>query len=176
MFLDRDGTLIEDRHYLSDPEGVRLLPGAAEALARLNAAGIFAALVTNQSGIGRGLFGEPEYEAVHRRLVEALAEHGARVDAVYHCPLAPGDDDPEGMRKPGTGMHLRAAREHGLDVSRSWFVGDRLRDVVQAHALGGTAILIRGTEDEEEPAEAIGAIVVVDSFAEAVDVILSPAG
>ena len=139
VFLDRDGTLIHDRHYLSDPAGVELLPGAADAIARLNRAGAFVVLVTNQSGIGRGLYGEEEYRAVHARLVELLAAQGARLDADYHCPLAPDAPDPEAMRKPGAGMFLRAAREHGLDPAASWYVGDRARDVAAAGGRWGGA-------------------------------------
>jgi histidinol-phosphate phosphatase family protein len=133
VFLDRDGTLIHDRHYLADPAGVELLPGAAQAVARLNAAGYFVVLVTNQSGIGRGYFGEAEYQAVHRRLVDLLAADGARLDADYHCPLAPDDPDPEQMRKPGAGMFLR---------------GDRLRDVAPAARLGARAILVRSEQTD----------------------------
>ena len=150
VFLDRDGTLIYDRHYLADPAGVELLPGAAEAVARLNRAGYFVVLVTNQSGIGRGYFGEAEYQAVHRRLVDLLAAEGARLDADYHCPLSPDDPDPEELRKPGAGMFFRAAREHGLDLARSWLIGDRLRDVAPAARLGARAILVRSEQTEAE--------------------------
>ena len=175
VFLDRDGTLIHDRHYLSDPAGVELLPGAGEAVARLNRAGLFVVLVTNQSGIGRGRFGEDEYRAVHARLVGLLAERGARLDADYHCPLAPDAPDPEAMRKPGAGMFLRAAREHGLDPAASWYVGDRARDVAPARALGGRAVLVRGAQTEADAAGADGSVAAVDSLAEAVDLILSAA-
>ena len=175
VFLDRDGTLIHDRHYLSDPAGVELLPGAGEAVARLNRAGLFVVLVTNQSGIGRGRFGEDEYRAVHARLVGLLAERGARLDADYHCPLAPDVPDPEAMRKPGAGMFLRAAREHGLDPAASWYVGDRARDVAPARALGGRAVLVRGAQTETDAAGVDGSIPAVDSLAEAVDLILSAA-
>jgi D-glycero-D-manno-heptose 1,7-bisphosphate phosphatase len=169
VFLDRDGTLIHDRHYLADPAGVELLPGAAEAVARLNGAGIPVVLVTNQSGIGRGLFGEAEYDAVHARLVELLAAHHARLDAEYHCPLAPGAEDADAMRKPGAGMFLRAAREHGLDLAASWFVGDRARDVAPAAGLGGRGILVAASRGE---AEAAPGAVAVASLAEAVDLVL----
>ena len=171
MFLDRDGTLVHDRHYLSDPAALELLPGAAAAVARLNAAGLFVALVTNQSGIGRGYFGEAEYAAVHARLVELLAAEGARLDAEYHCPLAPGDPDPHGDRKPGAGMFLRAAREHGLDLAASWYVGDRVRDVAPARELGGRGILVRSPESELGDVHLAG-VAVVDSLVDAVDLIL----
>jgi len=176
VFLDRDGTLIHDRHYLSDPDGVELLPGAAEAVARLNRAGLFVVLVTNQSGIGRGMYGEDEYRAVHARLAELLAAEDARLDADYHCPLAPDAPDPGAMRKPGAGMFLQAAREHGLDPAASWYVGDRARDVAPAGALGGRGILVRGAQTEPDAAESRGVIAVVDSLAAAVDLILSERG
>jgi D-glycero-D-manno-heptose 1,7-bisphosphate phosphatase len=156
VFLDRDGTLIEDRHYLSDPAGVVLLPGAAEAVRRLNDGGWLAVLVTNQSGIGRGMFTEHDYAAAHRRLVELLAAGGARLDAEYHCPLAPGDPDPHHLRKPGAGMYLRAAREHAIDLARSWLVGDRVRDVAAAGELGARALLVRSPQTELEDAERLG--------------------
>ncbi len=168
VFLDRDGTLIVDRHYLAEPEGVELLPGAAEAVARLNAAGHPVFLVTNQSGIGRGYFTEAEYRAVHGRLVELLSASGARLDGAYHCPLAPDDPDPEALRKPGCGMFLRAARDHGLDLTRAIYIGDRVRDVAAAERLGGTGFLVRGPQSEPAPPFATP----VDSVAEAVELIL----
>jgi D-glycero-D-manno-heptose 1,7-bisphosphate phosphatase len=175
VFLDRDGTLIHDRHYLADPAGVELLPGAAEAVARFNRAGLFVALVTNQSGIGRGYFGEAEYAAVHARLVELLAAAGARLDAEYHCSLAPDDLDPHRERKPGIGMYLRAAREHGLDPAASWYVGDRLRDVAPSRELGGRGILVRGPQSELDDTEALRGIALVDSLAAAADLIVPDA-
>ena len=172
VFLDRDGTLIIDRHYLGDPEGVTLLPGAAAGLRRLNEAGIAAVLVTNQSGIGRGYFGEAEYRAVHARLLDVLAGEGARLDAEYHCALAPGAPDPDRLRKPGPGMFLRAAADLGLDLTSSWFVGDRLRDVTPARELGASAVMIRGPESDD-PAEADWpALAVAASLDEAVSYIL----
>lgn len=166
VFLDRDGTLIHDRHYLADPAGVELLPGAAEAVARLNRAGLAVVLVTNQSGIGRGFFTEGQYHAVHARLEEVLAERGARLDAAYFCPDVgePGEEDD---RKPGVGMFRRAARDHDVDLAASYFIGDRLRDVTPALRLGGTPILVRSPQTELEEAERLG-IPVLPSLAEAV--------
>lgn len=162
--------MVEDRHYLADPEGICLLPGAAGAIRRLNSARIPAILVTNQSGIGRGYFGEREYAAVHTRLVAQLAERGARLDAAYHCPDPPGAGS---CRKPGTAMFQRAAREHGLATRGSFYVGDRLRDVIPAAELGGTALLVRSPASELEEAATLGWITVVDTLAEAVDRILA---
>jgi len=148
VFLDRDGTLIVDRHYLADPDGVELLPHAGTAVARLNAAGFFVVLATNQSGIGRGYFSTDDYLAVHARVVAELARHGARLDAAYYAPAYEDTEDPDADRKPGAGMFLRAAREHGLDLARSWWVGDRPRDVRPAGRFGGRALLLCGPETD----------------------------
>jgi D-glycero-D-manno-heptose 1,7-bisphosphate phosphatase len=148
VFLDRDGTVIHDRHYLHDPEGVELLPTAGEAIARLNGAGVPVLLVTNQSGIGRGLFSEADFAAVQRRLEELLAEHGARLDGVYHCPHTPDRSPPCNCRKPAPGLFLRAADEHGLDLARCFYIGDRARDVEPGAGFGGMPILVRAVAAE----------------------------
>ena len=172
VFLDRDGTLIVDRHYLSDPAGVALLPGAGRGVARLNAAGLFTVLATNQSGIGRGYFTEADYEAVHARLVEVLSRYGARLDAEYHASSLDDTPDPDADRKPGAGMYLRAAREHALELGASFWIGDRLRDVLPALRFGGTPILMRSPETEEAEARALGCHL-VDTFPEAVELVLA---
>src|SRR5687767_14141481 len=173
VFLDRDGTLIADQHYLADPAGVELLPGAGQAVARLNEAGVAVVLATNQSGIGRGYFAEGNYHAVHQRLLEALAEHDARLDGAYFAPGAEegGSDDD---RKPGAGMFLRAARELELDLARCAWVGDRLRDVLAAARFGGRAVLVRSPQTELGEAAGRG-ITVVDSLAAAVGLLLREA-
>lgn len=171
-FLDRDGTLIHDAHYLADPVGVRLLPGVADSIRRLNTAGVLVLLVTNQSGIGRGYFSEEQYLAVHARLVELLRDEGAHLDGEYHCPDAPSEARLAGCRKPGLEMFLSAAREHDVDVATSYYVGDRLRDVIPAQRLGGKAILVRSPQSEIEEAYALGFITVVESVTEAVDAVL----
>ena len=142
VFLDRDGTIIEDTGYIAHPDAVRLLPGAATAIARLNSAGIPAIVVTNQSGIARGLLDESAYEAVARRLEALLAAWGARLDADYHCPHHPDFTGTCECRKPGPLRYRRAAADHGLDLARSWWVGDRERDVVPAARFGGRGVLI----------------------------------
>lgn len=168
VFLDRDGTVIEDRHYLADPEGVALLPGAAEAVARLNRAGLPVILVTNQSGIGRGYFTEASFAAVQARLEAHLAARGARIDGVYHCPHGPEEGCE--CRKPSPGLFLRAAREHGLDLARSFLVGDRVRDVSPALALGATGILVRsGPGPAETPPPGVES---AGSLAAAADLVL----
>ena len=140
IFLDRDGTINVDSGYIARPEEVVLLEGAAAAVARLNAAKVPVIVITNQSGIGRGRYTEADYEAVTRRLAELLAAQGAKIDASYHCPHTP--DDGCECRKPGTLLHRRAAKEHALELAGSWYIGDRLRDVEPAAALGGHGILV----------------------------------
>lgn len=150
VFFDRDGTLIREREYLSDPEGVELLPGAAAAVRIARRAGFAPILATNQSGVGRGLFSEDAVGAVHARLAELLAAEGARLDAVYVCPHAPeaGCD----CRKPAPGLLARAAAERGLDLRRSFVVGDKEADLALARAAGATGLLVRtGYGRAEEP-------------------------
>jgi D-glycero-D-manno-heptose 1,7-bisphosphate phosphatase len=173
VFLDRDGTLIEDRHYIRSPDEVRLLPHAADAVRQLNAAGVAAVVITNQSGIARGLLGEPEYAAVRDRVDELLAAAGARLDASFHCPHHPVFTGPCPCRKPGIALHERALRELDLDAARTATIGDRWHDVEPARTLGGTGILVPSTEtsaDEVERARA-DALVATDLLA-AVDHLL----
>jgi D-glycero-D-manno-heptose 1,7-bisphosphate phosphatase len=133
-FLDRDGTVIEDRAYLGEPAGVRLMAGAAEAVARLATAGYRVVVVTNQSGVARGLFDEAAVDAVNRRVADLLAASSpaAVIDGFYVCPHLDRCD----CRKPLPGLFLRAARERQLDLGRSLAVGDSPRDVQAARAAG----------------------------------------
>ena len=142
VFLDRDGTLIEDLGYLRDPRAVRLLPGIGAALARLDRAGLPAVVVTNQSGIARGLLSEAQYRETERRLDDLLAIEGVALAGHYFCPHLPEITGPCGCRKPGTLLYRRAAVELGLDLAASWWVGDRARDVLPARVLGGRGILL----------------------------------
>lgn len=127
VFLDRDGTIIEERHYLSRPEEVRLLPGAAEALQRLARAGYLLFLVTNQSGVGRGYFTLADVERVHERLTALLAPHGVRFAEVYVAPEAP--DQPSQGRKPSPHFLFQARDRHGVDLARSYMIGDKRADL-----------------------------------------------
>jgi D-glycero-D-manno-heptose 1,7-bisphosphate phosphatase len=153
VFLDRDGTIVEDPGYLHDPAAVRLLPGAARAIRRLNEAGWRAVLVSNQSGIARGIFTEADYHAVQRRLEELLATEGARLDASFFCPHHPEFTGPCPCRKPGTKLFEDARDALGIDFARSWFVGDRPSDVAPAARLGGTGILVLTGEGERHREE-----------------------
>jgi D-glycero-D-manno-heptose 1,7-bisphosphate phosphatase len=174
VFLDRDGTLTEDPGYLHRPEDVRVLPGAAGAVARLNAAGYVVVVVTNQSGIARRLYDVAAYETVQRRLADLLAAAGARLDGAYYCPHHPDHTGPCACRKPGVRLFQEAARALGIDLHRSWFVGDKVSDVVPARALGGRGILVRTGEGPAHTAaaRADGAAVVAD-LAAAADHILA---
>lgn len=149
-FLDRDGTILHDPGYPSDPEAVELLPGAAEAIARLNAAGVPVLVVTNQSGIGRGLLGVEEFLAVQRAAERKLRAASARVDGVYYCPHDP-EREPCACRKPGLGLYRRAADERGIRLPDALFIGDRVRDVLPALELGGAGWLLRGGGETPPP-------------------------
>lgn len=172
-FLDRDGTLIEERSYLADPAGVRLMPGVIDGLHALRDAGYKLIVVTNQSGIARGLISEAQYERVRRRVDALLALSGITLDGVYHCPHHPAITGPCDCRKPGLALYRRAAADHAIDLQASAFVGDKPGDVEPAAALGGRAILVRtgyGATGEHS----VGPdVMVVDDFAAAVAAILA---
>lgn len=140
-FFDRDGTLIHDPGYLGDPAAVELLAGAAEAVALLNRLGVPVVVVTNQSGIGRGLYSEGDFWRVQGELEEQLAARGAHVDAVYYCPHDPRRHACT-CRKPASGLFEQAARERGLALQGALFVGDSPRDLQVAERFGGTAVLV----------------------------------
>lgn len=127
IILDRDGTVIVDKHYLSDPAGVELIPDAGPALGRLAAAGRRLYLATNQSGIGRGYFSEADQHAVQARLEELLAAHAAPISGLAFCPHAPQDNC--SCRKPATGLWDALSAEHGLEPDSSVMVGDKPADV-----------------------------------------------
>jgi histidinol-phosphate phosphatase family protein len=150
-FLDRDGTIIRDAAYVRDPADVALLPGAAAAIRRLNAAGVAVIVVTNQSGIARGLLTPDDYARVRERLDALLGAEGARIDATYVCPHFPDVSGPCDCRKPALKLYRDAVREHALDPARSLFTGDRWRDVAPAGALGGHAIMldVSSTPDDD---------------------------
>ena len=174
MFLDRDGTLVEDSGFLHRPEDVRLLPGAGGAVARLNAGGSLGVVVTNQSGIARGLYDVAAYETVQRRLAELLAGAGARLDGAWYCPHHPDHTGPCACRKPGVRLFEDAAGALGIDLRRSWFVGDRIGDVAPAGALGGRGILVATGEGPAHAAAARAlAVSVVADLAAAADLILA---
>jgi D-glycero-D-manno-heptose 1,7-bisphosphate phosphatase len=151
VFFDRDGTLVRDVGYVGAPELVELLPGAVDAVRRVNDAGWLAIIVTNQSGIARGFFTEDDYRRVDARFRHLMAEGGARIDADYHCPHHPDYTGACACRKPGTEMFERAAADWNVDMGASAFIGDRWRDVEPSLVLGGRGVLVPGkrTPDDE---------------------------
>ena len=178
LFIDRDGTVIADAHYLADPAGVRLLPGAAAAIARANAIGLPVVIVTNQSGIARGLITPAQYDAVRERTETLLARHGARVDATYHCPHWPAVTGPCDCRKPGLGMYRQASAALGISLDRSAYIGDRWRDVQPARATGGIGVLVPGVETPESDVDLARThvsprLMLASSITEAVSIALS---
>src|SRR6266576_4501293 len=150
VFLDRDGTIVDDPGFLHQPEKVKLLPGAADGIRRLNDAGYRVIVVTNQSGIARGLYSVHDYEMVQERLGALLTAHGARIDAAYFCPHHPEFPGPGGAscdcRKPGLKLFHEAQAAFDIDFSRSWWIGDRLSDVQPALLLNGEGILVAAGE------------------------------
>jgi len=140
LFLDRDGVVVEEVHFLHRPEDVRLVPGAAEVMAAARRQGIPVVLTTNQSGIARGLFGWEAFAATQSRLETLLAAEQAAFDMVLACPFHPDGDPPyraeHPCRKPQPGMLLRAAERLGIDLAKSWVVGDRARDLEAGRAAG----------------------------------------
>ena len=150
LFLDRDGTLIVDTDFVRSPEEVVLFPGAAAAVARANAAGWLVVVVTNQSGIARGIISEADYELVARELERQLRASGARLDLQLHCPHFPPISGPCECRKPGLKLYRDAIARLGADPVQSWFIGDRLRDLSPARALGGRALhVLTGARTED---------------------------
>ena len=181
LFIDRDGTLIADAHYLADASRVQLLPGAAAAVANANAAQVPVVVVTNQSGIARGLITTSQYEAVRDRTNALLRAGGATVLATYHCPHWGHPKELCECRTPGLGMYRDAAAAYQLDLMRSAYIGDRWRDVQPALATGGIGILVPGIEtpaaDVEEARSALSArIFMAEHLLEAVSIALAMVG
>ena len=147
VFLDRDGTINEQMGYINHLSRFHLLPGVAKAIRRLNEAGVPVFVVTNQSGLARGYFPEALLTEVHAAMVSRLSAEGARLDGVYVCPHHPEAKEERyrencPCRKPKPGLFLQAAREHGLDLTRSYVVGDRWSDLKAARACGAAGVLV----------------------------------
>ncbi len=162
VFLDRDNTVLRDPGFMRDPGRVALLPGAGAAIRRLNEAGLPVIIVTNQSGMARGIVTPAEYAAVTERMHALLARDNATLTGVYHCPHLPELSGECECRKPGTLLYRHAAREHHLDLERSWYVGDRLTDVLAASTLGGHGILLANGTIADDDARDRGYAVVQD--------------
>lgn len=179
VFLDRDGTIIEDVHFIKSPSQVKLIPGAADAIRKINDAGARVIVVTNQSGIARGLSSVGDYEAVKEHYESLLAKARARIDHSYYCPHHPDVGGPCKCRKPGTLLFEQAMRELSLTPERVAYVGDRWRDVAAAKKLGGRGILVPSgmtTKDDHRRSKKEG-VRSVPNLGAAVDVLFGlPAG
>jgi len=148
VFLDRDGTINEDTGYVSRPEELVLIEGSTRAVKALNDRGVKVIIITNQSGVARGYFEEKAVGEVNEKLIELLHLDGARVDGIYYCPHHP--DDECRCRKPETGMIERAAKEHGVEIEKSYVVGDKATDMELARNAGAKGILVMTGQGAEE--------------------------
>jgi D-glycero-D-manno-heptose 1,7-bisphosphate phosphatase len=173
--LDRDGTLIEEREYLSDPANVAPFAGAAEALLSLQTAGFKLFVVSNQSGVGRGLFTMKDVQRVNDRMIQCFAPHGVRFEKIYIAPEAPGQ--PSHGRKPSPQFLLDARDEFGLDLPASYFIGDKLSDLACGWKAGvKKSILVRtgyGRKLEQAQPDRLGAAVIADDLSAAAQWILN---
>jgi D-glycero-D-manno-heptose 1,7-bisphosphate phosphatase len=184
VFVDRDGTLIEEVGYLDRVERVQLFPWSAAAIRALNHAGIPIVLITNQSGVARGFFTEAVVDEVHRHIGRLLEAGGAHLDAYYYCPHHRDGKIAEyavacDCRKPGRGLVDRAIRELGVDAAESFTVGDRWLDIALARNIGGRGVLVRtgyGADEEHRPPDGLSADVVVNNLVEATSWILETIG
>ena len=170
VFLDRDGVIIKDKGFISEPDDVVLVDGAPEAIKKMSSMGLKIVVITNQSGIGRGFFSESDYHGVMMRLYALLGESCATIDAAYFCPHAPREGCD--CRKPLPGLALRAAKDLDIELSRSFVIGDKRSDMGLARAIGAKGILVRTgygrqTEMEGDPLRDV----VVDDIEAAAEVI-----
>jgi D-glycero-D-manno-heptose 1,7-bisphosphate phosphatase len=180
VFLDRDGTIIEDVGYLDRVGRISVFPWSIDAIRALNRAGLPVIVVTNQAGVARGFFGEEKVREIHLALDERMRDGGARIDAYYYCP-----HHPEGTveayrqrcdcRKPGRALVDRAALDLGVDPTRSFVVGDRWHDVALANSVGAAGVLVRtgyGAAEAERPVKGPVPAAIVDNLVEAASWIL----
>lgn len=170
-FLDRDGTINQEKEYLYRIEEFEFVPGAPQAIRLLNRADYLVVVVTNQSGVARGYYGEEEVERLHRHMDALLAAAGARVDAWLYCPHHPAGRGDYALscscRKPLPGMLLEAARRYSIDLKRSVMIGDKLIDVQAARAAGCRPILVRSGYGSREEGEVTGDVLVCDDLLQA---------
>jgi D-glycero-D-manno-heptose 1,7-bisphosphate phosphatase len=160
VFLDRDGTIIQNVHHLSDPGLVELIPGAADGIKLLRKSGFLCVVVSNQSAVGRGLLTLETLDLIHSEMCRQLADQGAEIDGWYFCPTAPKSADRTTIddldRKPGPGMLLRASRDLGLDVEQSWMIGDMISDVLAGRNAGCSGNILLRTGLGLEQGETVG--------------------
>lgn len=151
VLLDRDGTINVERHYLSDPEQLELLPNAARGLAAMTQLGLGLIVITNQSGVARGLFDIARLDEIHARLRALLAAEGVALDGIFYCPHLP--EDGCGCRKPLTGLVERAAREFSFRPEECFMIGDKPCDLTLGRVIGATTFLVRTGYGSQVPAD-----------------------
>jgi len=156
VFLDRDGTITPEVGYVIHPDKLELLPGAADAIKKLIAAGFKIIVITNQSAVARGMMDINTLETINSKLKDLLATNGTKLDGLYFCPHHPTEGNGEytrlcDCRKPATGMFIKAADEHSIDLSKSYIIGDKLSDVSMAPVLKAKGILVKTGYGESEP-------------------------
>lgn len=171
VLLDRDGTLIDERHYLARVEEVTLLPATARGLRLLNHIGMGLAVLTNQSGLSRGFFDQTTLNAIHGRLTRLLANQGVPLAGIYVCPHAP--DDGCDCRKPQPGLALRAAAELQFDPAKSFVIGDKPCDIELGRRLGATTFLVRTGYGSHAEQQGLRADYIVDDLLAAARIILN---
>lgn len=142
LFLDRDGTINYEKNFIKDPDELELLPGAAQAIREARNLGFKVIIVSNQSGVARGIMTEEDVDRVNDRLVQLLSDEGATVDAVYYCPHGPSEENGCSCRKPNSGLFERAMREFGIDFNKSIMIGDRLSDIEAGNRIGAATVLV----------------------------------
>lgn len=170
ILLDRDGTIIVDKHYLSDPAGVELLPGAGSGLKLMCEMGYRLVVLTNQSGVGRGYYDEAAVHACNERMLELLQPYGVTIDGIFYCIHTPEENCQ--CRKPAVGMMMEAAKVHGFDPKMTVMIGDKKADIVMGHNAGAKTILVRtGKGAEHEPLCTELADYVVDNLPRAATVV-----
>jgi D-glycero-D-manno-heptose 1,7-bisphosphate phosphatase len=181
IFLDRDGVIIEEVNYLSHPDQVKLIPGAAKAIQTLNTLGIPVIIVSNQAGVAKGYFSITQIPLVHARLNHLLAQENAHADAIYYCPHHPEGSVPEysitcKCRKPSSGMLLEAEKIHQLDLSSSWIIGDKASDVEAGINAGCKTILVKTGYGDNITSESLPSTTIIKAdLLEAVNfILLSP--
>jgi D-glycero-D-manno-heptose 1,7-bisphosphate phosphatase len=178
VFLDRDGTLIVERGYITVPERVELIPGAGAAVARLRDAGWKVFIVTNQGSVAKGMITEDELGLIHIRMIALLAEEGAQIDGIYYCPHHPDGGHLEysvecDCRKPRPGLLERAAGEHDINLTESIMIGDSLRDLEAGRAAGARAVLVLTGHGAQTATQAHGADHVAPDLPMAVEWLLA---
>jgi len=174
VFLDRDGTIVEDVNYCRRPEDLRVFPWAAAAISLLNSHGFRVIVVTNQSGLARGYFDLKALSLIHHAMEAELAAGGAHIDAIYYCPHHPDEDCD--CRKPKPALILKAATELGLTLPESYMVGDHPKDVQAGRAAGCRTVLVKTGPANQEGSREDGADHVADDLYRATVWILSDSG